>query len=101
MIGFGYKLSERYINIVEIMHRRPILITVPERYDTGSWGPIIVIFVEYVLIILFIPWAPVSSSQDWSMNFNRECPDKALSFTSGCEDICERNHIAHEPKWCF
>lgn len=57
-----------------------------------------VIFDEYVLIILFIPCAPVNSNQDWSINFNRECPDRALSFTRGCDDICERNHIAHEPK---
>lgn len=35
------------------------------------------------------------------MNFNRECPDNALIFTNGWDDICARNHIAHEPKWCF
>lgn len=53
------------------------------------------------LIILFIPCAPVNSSHDWSMYFRRECPEIALSFTNGCDDICARNHIAHDPKWCF
>lgn len=83
------------------MQRNVIPITVPDRYEIGSCGPKVIIFDACRLIILFIPWAPVNSNHDWSMYFSNECPDMALSFTNGCDDICARNHMAHDPKWCF
>lgn len=87
--------------IADTAHKNTILITVLDRYEIGSCGPIVIIFDACVLIILFIPCAPVNSSHDWSIYFSSECPDSALIFTNGWDDICARNHIAQDPKWCF
>lgn len=49
---------------METKHNIIILVIEADRCEIGSCGLVVIIFDEYILIILFIPWAPVNSSHD-------------------------------------